>query len=73
MGFLIFLALLVIGYLFGRLAEQRHYRSIHEREDALRRITVIPLRVPPPELLKHDSQLVQRDQAKCHRQQEGYA
>ncbi|MEQ3693250.1 MAG: YbjQ family protein [Thalassolituus sp.] len=58
MGFLIFLALLVIGYLFGRLAEQRHYRSIHEREDALRRITVIPLRVPPPELLKHDSQLV---------------
>jgi uncharacterized protein YbjQ (UPF0145 family) len=58
MGFLIFLALLVIGYLFGRLAEQRHYRSIHEREDALRRITVIPLRVPPPELLKHESQLV---------------
>jgi uncharacterized protein YbjQ (UPF0145 family) len=58
MGFLIFLALLVIGYLFGRLAEQRHYRSIHKREDALRRITVIPLRVPPPALLKHDSQLV---------------
>ena len=58
MGFLVFLTLLILGYLFGRLAEQRHYRSIHEREDALRRITVIPLRVPPPELLKHDSQLV---------------
>lgn len=58
MGFLVFLTLLILGYLFGRLAEQRHYRSINQREDALRRITVIPLRVPPPELLKHDSQLV---------------
>lgn len=58
MGFLIFLTLLVLGYLFGRMAEKRHYRSINEREDALRGITVIPLRVPSPELLKHDSQLV---------------
>jgi uncharacterized protein YbjQ (UPF0145 family) len=58
MGFLVFLTLLILGYLFGRLAEQRHYRSINQREDALRRVTVIPLRVPPPELLKHESQLV---------------
>lgn len=58
MGFLIFLTLLVLGYLFGRMAEQRHYRSINKREDTFRRITVMPLRVPPPELLKHDSQLV---------------
>lgn len=58
MGFLIFLTLLVVGYLFGRMAEKRHYRSINEREEQYRGITVIPMRVPPPELLKHDSQLV---------------
>lgn len=28
-------ALIVIGYLFGRLAEKKHYRSIAEREAAL--------------------------------------
>ncbi|MDF1763437.1 MAG: heavy metal-binding domain-containing protein, partial [Oleibacter sp.] len=58
MGFLIFLTLLVVGYLFGRMAEKRHYRSINERENQYRSITLMPLRIPPPELLKHDSQLV---------------
>ena len=34
------LVMLALGYGFGRLAEQRHYKSIHEREDALRSLLV---------------------------------
>ncbi len=58
MGFLYFLALLIIGYLFGKWAEKRHYRSIHEREDSLRDLLVLPVRVPEPQHLNHDSTLV---------------
>ncbi|WP_300426037.1 YbjQ family protein [Thalassolituus sp.] len=58
MGFLYFLALLIIGYLFGKWAEKRHYRSIHEREDSLRDLLVLPVRVPEPQHLSHDSTLV---------------
>ena len=45
LGFL--LALLVVGYAFGRLAERRHYRSILLREDALRRIPAIATKFLP--------------------------
>lgn len=55
---IVFLVLLGLGYTFGRLAEARHYRSIKEREQLYRSMTLIPIRVPPPELLKHDSTLV---------------
>jgi len=58
MGFLYFLALLITGYLFGKWAEKRHYRSIHEREDSLRDLLVLPVRVPEPQHLSHDSTLV---------------
>ena len=30
------LVMLALGFGFGRLAEKRHYRSIHQREDSLR-------------------------------------
>ena len=58
MGFLVFLALLITGYVFGRIAEQRHYRSIREREEQFRHIVLVPVRIPPPELLRHQSELV---------------
>ncbi len=32
---IIFLILLSLGYAFGKMAENRHYRSIHAREQAL--------------------------------------
>jgi len=32
---IIFLVLLSLGYVFGKLAEGRHYRSIHAREEML--------------------------------------
>jgi hypothetical protein len=43
----IFLALLLAGYGFGRLAELRHYRSIALREEALRRIPAIATKFLP--------------------------
>lgn len=39
--------LLIIGYLAGRRAETKHYRSIIAREKALRAILVFPERLPP--------------------------
>lgn len=38
---LIFLILLVLGYLAGTLAEKRHYRSIIRREKALLKLPVV--------------------------------
>lgn len=55
---IVFLVLLALGYTFGRLAESRHYRSIRSREAELRSIVLMPTKIPPPEYLKHDSQLV---------------
>lgn len=43
----IFTVLLIIGYLAGRRAEARHYRSIIAREKAMVAILVFPERLPP--------------------------
>lgn len=53
-----FAALLLFGYIFGRRAETRHYQSIREREHSLGDIVILSQRLPPPELLRHHSQLV---------------
>lgn len=37
----IFLILLLVGYVIGSLAERRHYRSIEEREKALIKLPVV--------------------------------
>lgn len=42
-----FVALVVIGLLLGSLAEHRHYRSLRQREAALRHILVFNERRPP--------------------------
>lgn len=54
----IFLMLLVLGFVFGRLAERRHYRRIREREDAYRSLIVVPGRVLPSHFVRHQSRLV---------------
>lgn len=46
LGLISFLALMVIGYVFGSIAERRHYESIKKRENELRHIVVIPQRFP---------------------------
>lgn len=50
--------LLLIGYVAGRMAEKRHYRSIQLRERMLRDVLVFPERLPPPRLSAPDSVLV---------------
>ena len=39
--------LLIVGFTVGSWQEKRHFKSIQEREDALRAILVIPSRYPP--------------------------
>lgn len=43
----VFLALMSVGYAFGRYNEHRHFRSIREREEALRDLLVFNERFPP--------------------------
>lgn len=54
----IFFALLLVGYLFGRRAESRHYRDIREREEQLRHLLVLGERLPPEGMLGHGTGLV---------------
>ena len=44
---ILFLTLLVCGYVFGRVAEQRHFKSIIEREEQYRDIYTFSARFPP--------------------------
>lgn len=44
---LLFLTLLVCGFVFGQIAEKRHFRSIIEREAELRAILCFSERTPP--------------------------
>jgi len=46
---IIFFTLLALGYGFGRLAENRHYKSILSREDQYRHLMVFAERFPPVE------------------------
>ena len=48
-GLLVFFCLLVAGFIFGRAAEHRHYRSIVEREDRMRGILAIASKILPPD------------------------
>lgn len=54
----IFLSLLSVGYVFGRWNEKKHFRSIQEREKALRDLLVFSERFPPPQAAPVDCTLV---------------
>ncbi len=59
MDIFIFLALMLLGYGFGRYAEHRHYASIIDREEKYRqKILLIQTRFPPESDHRQDSQLV---------------
>ena len=45
-GLTITLILLALGYVFGKLAEGRHYRSIHAREEILVRLPTTSCKKP---------------------------
>jgi uncharacterized protein YbjQ (UPF0145 family) len=44
---IVFAALLLVGYVAGRIAERVHYRSIHRREKLFERVTIFSSRFPP--------------------------
>ena len=54
----IFIALIFLGYVFGRRAEKKHYQSISQREDQFRHIFVSTERLPSAQYIRHDTQLV---------------
>lgn len=56
--FIILISLLILGYGFGRYAENKHYASIRRRELILRNIPAIASRIPPYGKPDYDSQLV---------------
>lgn len=59
MDLIIFLALMLLGYGFGRYAERRHYASIIAREKKYRQqILLIQSRIPPESSYTPDSKLV---------------
>ena len=45
----VFVTLLVIGLVFGRASERRHFRQLQEREAQLRDVLVFAERTPPPD------------------------
>jgi uncharacterized protein YbjQ (UPF0145 family) len=44
-----FLVLLLVGLVFGRASERRHFRDIERREALLRDVLVFAERLPPPD------------------------
>lgn len=52
------LSLLLLGYGVGRWQERRHYRSIRQREDALRHVLTLSTRYVPEGVVATSGQLV---------------
>lgn len=50
---ILFIILITIGFFIGSWQEKKHFRSIREREEALRAILVIPGRTPPDIRQRH--------------------
>ncbi|HFD12677.1 MAG TPA: heavy metal-binding domain-containing protein [Crenotrichaceae bacterium] len=55
---IIFLVLLVLGYVFGQMAERRHFKSIIERERQYKHIMCFNERTLPPQTISPEVALV---------------
>ncbi len=55
---IVFVALVCIGFVFGRHAEQKHFKSILQREQNYAALLTFSMRLLPPELEIRDSTLV---------------
>lgn len=55
---LLFLFLLALGFFTGRILEQRHYRSIRQREESLANVLAFTNRFPPNAVDPHEIRLV---------------
>ena len=51
LGIGVVVALLIVGFTAGTMAERRHYRSIRSREKQLRKIMLFAVRTPPDSML----------------------
>jgi uncharacterized protein YbjQ (UPF0145 family) len=58
MEIIIFLILLILGYVFGQLAERRHFKSIIAREMETLSMPVMNLKTVPPQITHCNTQLV---------------
>jgi uncharacterized protein YbjQ (UPF0145 family) len=58
MEILIFLTLLILGYVFGQLAERRHFKSIIAREKETLSMPVMTLKTVPSQITHCNTQLV---------------
>ncbi len=58
MDILIFLLLLIIGFVFGQVAEKRHYKSIIKRETETLSMPVMTLKTVPAQISHCKTQLV---------------
>ena len=59
MDLIIFLSLVVVGYVAGSIAEKRHFASIRKREAELKDVLTFSARMPPPRDMNRDSVFVQ--------------
>lgn len=57
----VFVVLMLIGYFVGRAKERRHYQSIFEREEELRRVLAFSSKGPPPSMAVELTTLVVGD------------
>lgn len=55
---IIFLTLLATGYIFGRVAERRHFKSIMQREKQYQNVLAFSERLPPANVGRVNSELV---------------
>lgn len=55
---IVLILLLACGYFFGRMAENRHYKSILQREKKYQQLTVVASKFPPAFKKHHDTELV---------------
>ncbi len=55
---IVFLSLMILGYIFGQLAERRHYRSIIQREQESLQMPVLTLKTVPQQIQQCRTHLV---------------
>ena len=55
---IVFVALILIGYIFGTISERRHFKSIISREHEYKDLLTFSERLPPPDINQVNSQLV---------------
>ncbi len=58
MDLIIFASLMTLGFIFGRIAEAKHFKSIIKRERQFQSLLTFSERTPPAGLLSVDSVLV---------------